>query len=218
MSKTSNISLYSADKLEEKALHVVSLDAKLSFTSPNTCEMNCPKFSLKGQANPAHDVDDVGLYMKTLSDTVNSDSVAQGALIAANTSNISTLDAREAANHAAQASLLGAETARATTAETVNASAISAEEVRALAAESANADAIVSESNRAVAAEAALEAKIDVEKVRIDGILAGADISLDTFLEVANAFQSADTSILVTIASQDARLSALEAQVALLTA
>ena len=216
-SKTSNLNLYSSDNLSEKALHVVSVDAKLSMTSPNVFELNAPSFSLQGQTTPAHDIGDLGLYLKTLSDLQGSDSTTQSAAISSNTTSISVLDAREASNHAAQAALLGAETARATTAETNNSSAISAESTRALAAEAVNASAVVSEANARDAADVVLQSNINAEKSRLDALLAGANINLDTFVEIANAFASADTSILTTISALDARVATAEAQIADLT-
>lgn len=218
MSKSSNLNLYSSDNLDEKCLHVESKDAKLTLTSPNVFELSAPTFSIQGQTISAHNISDLGLYLKTLSDTQTGDSTTQAAAIASNTTNIATLDAREAANHAAQAGLLGAETSRATTAETANASAISAEATRATAAEGVNAAAITSESNARSAADTALQANIDVEKGRIDSILSGAAIDLDTFQEVATAFANADSSLLTTINALDTRLTAAEATIASLTA
>ena len=218
MSKSSNLNLYSSDNLTEKALHVVSVDAKLSMTSPNVMEFSAPQFSLSGQTTAAHDISDVGLYLKTLSDLQSSDSTTQSAAIASNTTNIATLDAREAADSAAASALLGAETARATTSETANATAITTETARASAAEAVNAAAVVSETNARTAADTALQVNIDVERARIDSVLSGAAINLDTFQEVATAFQNADTSILTTISALDTRLTAAEAQLAQLTA
>ena len=117
--KRSRIHLYSADRLEEEALTITSVDDKLSFTSPNDFELSGPKFILSGQTNAQHDISDLGLYLKTLSDTQATDSTTQAAAIASLTTNLATLDAREQANHSAQATLLGTETARASAAEAV---------------------------------------------------------------------------------------------------
>lgn len=216
-SKSSNINLYSADNLEEKALHVVSLDAKLSMTSPNEFELHAPKFVLAGQTDPSHDIADLGLYLKTLTDLQSSDSVSQAALIASNTTAISALDVREAANHAAQGALLGSETGRATTVETALQQAVDDEKTRAEAAEAGLASDLSTETSARSVADALLSAEISVERQRINDIVAGANVDLDSFLEVVTAYQSADSTILATIGALQVSLSALQAQVDALT-
>ena len=77
---------------------------------------------------------------------------------------------------------------------------------------------MVTETNARTAADTALQTNIDVERARIDSVLSGAAINLDTFVEIATAFQNADTTILTTISALDARVTAAEAQLAQLTA
>ena len=51
-------------------------------------------------------------------------------------------------------------------------------------------------------ADATLTAAIDTEKGRVDTILAGSSASLDTFIELSNAFQGADTSLSGLVSAQ----------------
>jgi hypothetical protein len=216
--KRSRIHLYSADKLDEEALTITSVDSKLSFASPNDFELSGPKFSLTGQTTAAHDISDLGLYLKTLSDTQQTDSTTQAAAIASLTTNLATLDAREQANHSAQATLLGTETARASAAEAVLQSNVDAEATTRAAADTTLQSNVDAEATTRAAADTTLQSNIDTEKSRIDSILAGSSVDLDSFLEVVNAYQNADTSILATIGAIQTQLSALQSQVDTLTA
>lgn len=221
-SKSSNLNLYSSDNLDEKALHVVSVDAKLSMTSPNVFEFSAPQFSLQGQTTAAHDIADLGLYLKTLSDLQSSDSTTQSAAIASNTTNIATIDAREQANHSAQATLLGTETARASAAETVNASAISAEATTARAAEAVNAAAVVTEANdraAAVTAEATARTAADTAlQSQIDALGVVDASTLAQINAMLASYQAADNSLQNLVTALDTRVTDLEAEIDALTA
>lgn len=54
------------------------------------------------------------------------------------------------------------------------------------------------------AADAGLSAEIGVERGRVDAILAGADVDLDTLVEVVAAYELADTNIIASITSLQA--------------
>ena len=222
MSKSSNINLYSSDNLSEKALHIVSVDAKLSLTSPNDFELNAPKFKLAGQTDSAHDIDDLGLYLKTLSNLQGSDSVTQAASIAANLTNISTLDAREQANHSAQATLLGVETSRASSAETVLQTNITSEETRALAAEGVLTSAISTENAAMLTAVAAEETRaLAAEGVNASAISALGVVDTTTLASINSMlsdYQNADNTISGLITALTTRVSTLESQIATLLA
>ena len=217
-SKVSNLNLYSSDNLSEKALFVEGKDATLKFESPNEMELKAPSFKLSGQTTSAHDISDLGLYLKTLSDLQSSDSTTQTAAIASNTTALANLTATESANHSAQATLLGVESANRASEDAVLQTNIDAENVRALAAELVNANAITAESNARSTADTSLQANIDVEKGRIDAILAGSSVSLDSFLEVVNAYQGSDASILTQIGTINTQISQIQATLNTLTA
>lgn len=70
--------------------------------------------------------------------------------------------------------------------------AVSAEESRATLAETTIANDLLSEVSRATLAETTLQANIDIETGRINAILAGADVDVDTFLEVLNVINAMD--------------------------
>ena len=216
--KRSRIHLYSADRLEEEALTITSVDDKLSFTSPNDFELSGPKFILSGQTNAQHDISDLGLYLKTLSDTQATDSTTQAAAIASLTTNLATLDAREQANHSAQATLLGTETARASAAEAVLQTNVDAEAASRASADTTLQSNINAEASARASADTTLQSNIDTEKSRIDSILAGSSVDLDSFLEVVNAYQNSDSSILTTIGTMQTQIAALQAAVDTLTA
>ena len=97
---------------------------------------------------------------------------------------------------------------------TTRASAITAE-----ASSRTNADAtlqtnINTEASTRASADSALEAKINVEKARIDFIVSNTDASaLDSLTEVVNAFQSADNSLISQVATLQSQLTALQAVV-----
>jgi hypothetical protein len=101
------------------------------------------------------------------------------------------------AAEAANASAINAEEVRAGIAEVANANAINAEAVRAGAAEVANANAISAEAVTARAAEAA-------NADAITAITAGADVDLDSLLELVTAYELADTNVITSIATLQA--------------
>lgn len=114
-------------------------------------------------------------------------------------------DARTALNTALTAALQSEEDDRIASDATLT-SAISTEA-------SNRATAITNEATTRAAADTALQAAIDTEKGRIDAILASADVSLDTLKEISDAFASADTSTLSTVAAINTQLQALQAVV-----
>ena len=70
--KRSRLHLFSADDLNEEGFTVDCVDAKTTLSSPNDFELNAPKFSLQGQADNTHNIADLGLFLKTLNDSVGS--------------------------------------------------------------------------------------------------------------------------------------------------
>lgn len=87
---------------------------------------------------------------------------------------------------------------------------ISAEESARISAVSAEQksreDADSAEQTAREDADNVLQVNINAEKARIDAILAGASIELDTLVEIVNAYQNADTSILSQITTLTSNL------------
>ena len=220
-SKTSNISLYSSDLLSERCLHIQSVDAKLSLTSPNVFELNAPTFDLKGQTTSANDITDLGQKLANMVSLQASDNSARSAGITTNLNSISAIDVREQSNHSAQATLLGTESASRSSADTVLQQNIDAEAVIARNAESVNASAVVaeasarataitSEETARIAGDAGLQTQIDALGVTDVSTLA----SINSMLA---SYQSADNTISGLITALTTRVSTLEATVAELT-
>jgi hypothetical protein len=140
--------------------------------------------------------------------------------------------AASTARSAIQASL-NAEVTRATAAEGVNSAAVATETARAEAAEGvlqnnitaeqsarqlaisteattrANEDAY--EATQRLAADSELETKINTEKARIDAILNLSSSDLDTFKEIATAYQNADSNLQTLITTLTTDLAQLRA-------
>ena len=66
--------------------------------------------------------------------------------------------------------------------------------------------------------KAANDAALAVEKARVDAILSGASVDLDTLSELVSAYEAADTTITSQLTSQGAAIAGLTASVAALSA
>lgn len=222
MSKVSNLNLYSSDKLDEKALHVVSVDAKLSMTSPNVFEFHAPQFALQGQTTPAHDISDVGQKIFDMVAQQASDHATDAAGIAANLSAIAQLDVREAANHAAQGSLLGQETAARAVAVAGVQQSVDDEKTRAEGVEgvltasiasevAARTTSVANEATARASGDSALQSQIDALNVIDTQTLA----EINTMLQ---DYQASDNSLSTLITALTDRVVLLEDLVSTLTA
>jgi len=129
-----------------------------------------------------------------------------------NNSTVAALSSTVAANKAISDSNHSADNAARETLKLDLESDITAESNAARAAEAVNAAAVVNEANRAAAAEAALnavisgtavslDAKITVEKLRIDSILDGSNVDTDNLAAVVAAYNNVDSNILTQISS-----------------
>ena len=110
---------------------------------------------------------------------------------------------------------IAAEVARATAAEAAEASA------RQTAINDESAARFLADSTEAaarLAADNALQTSIDVEKGRIDAILAGSSVNLDTLVELVNAYNSADTGLQDQITALQASVAALQSEKTLIQA
>lgn len=219
--KKSVLKLY--DGLEQLNEYKVdySNESKVVHTYPVAAEWAGSTYKFTGSAGS---VDDLLGYALTLRSDVDSasDNVAaeisrvEGLIGDEETSRI----AGDAAASTARSTIttnLNAEITRATAAEGVNAAAIATEQGRAEDAEgvlqsnitaeadaraladsteaTARAAADTAEATARAAADTTLQSNIDVEKARIDAILNLSSSDLDTFKEIADAYQNADSSL-----------------------
>jgi len=222
MSKTSNLNLYSSDKLEEKALHVVSVDAKLSMTSPNEFEWHAPKFALAGQTVSANDISDVGQHIADMVSQQASDHASSQAGIATNLASISAVDVREASNHSAQSTLLGVESAARSAQDAILAQSVSDEETARIAADAVIVQSVTDEETAriaAISAEASSRAS-DVSALQVQISAQGVTdaTQLAAINQMLNDYQNADNTISGLITALTARVVTLEGVVASLTA
>ena len=110
---------------------------------------------------------------------------------------------------------IAAEVARATAAEAAEASA------RQSAINDESAARFLADSTEAatrLAADNALQTSINVEKGRIDAILAGSGVNLDTLVELVNAYNSADTTLQDQITALQASVATLQSEKTLIQA
>jgi len=222
MSKTSNLNLYSSDNLDEKALHVVSVDAKLSLTSPNEFELSAPKFKLAGQTVSANDVADLGQHLADIVSQQASDHLSVSASVSTNLASISAVDVREVSNHSAQATLLGIESATRSSEDAVIVQSVTDEvsaRIVAVAGVQTSLDAEIVDRASAVSAEASARTIADSQlQVQIDAINVIDAGQLASINQMLADYQAADNTISGLISALTARVVTLEAVVASLTA
>lgn len=169
--------------------------------------------------------------------TANNDAAANlavtngnlAAYISSNDASLATVSATVTSNKAISDANHASDAADRVALEAKLQTAIDDEEARALAAEAVNAANIVNEGLnraiavnaeevRAIAAEGVVQAGVDVEKARIDAMLAGSTVDLDTLAELVAAYEAADVSVLNTITALQTQVTALQATVDELTA
>ena len=212
-------------------------ESKLVHTYPVAAEFAGSTYKFTGSAGS---VDDMLGYALTLRSDVDSAATnvaseitrVEGLNTAEETARVAGDAAASTARSAIQTSLT-AEITRATAAEGVNATAIATEQGRAEDAEAvlqanitaeedaralavsseatARASADTAEASARAAADTTLQANIDVEKARIDAILNLSSSDLDTFKEIADAYQNADSNLQTLITNLTTDLAQLRA-------
>lgn len=153
-----------------------------------------------------------GLITDEESARIAGDSAASTARSAIQTSLNSEITRAQAAE-GVNATAIASETGRAEDAEAVNAAAVVAEAAARVLAVSSEATARQTadsaESSARQAADETLQANIDVEKARINSILNLSSADLDTFREIADAYQNADSNLQTLITNLTTNLSQL---------
>ena len=221
MSKSSRISLYSSDNLEEKGCFLEALDAKFQVQSPNVFEWHAPSFALAGQTTSANDVPDLGQKIADMVALQASDSATQAAGIATNVASISAEVVQRTADVAALSSTIGSETSARSGADTTLQANIDAEQAARIAADAVvqaavdteaatRATAVSVEETARVAADVGIQSQIDALGVIDASTLA----SINAMLA---AYQAADSTIQGLISALDTRLTSAEATLDTLT-
>ena len=219
--KKSVLKLYDAlEQLNEYKVDYSS-ESKVVTTYPVAAEFSGSTYKFTGSAGSVDDMLGYALSLRSdvdgAADNVASEiSRVESLITAEETARVSGDSAASTARSAIQTSLT-AEVTRATAAESVNATAIATETGRAEDAEgvlqsnitaeqdarvlavsnesTARAAADTAEASARSSADTTLQANIDVEKGRIDAILNLSSADLDTFKEIADAYQNADSSL-----------------------
>ena len=238
-SKKSVLKLFDGlEKLNEYKVDYSS-ETKVVTTYPVAAEFAGSTYKFTGSAGT---VDDMLGYALTLRSDVDSASDNVAAEIARVEGLIGDEESARLAGDSAASTArsaittsLNAEITRATAAEGVNATAIASETGRAEDAEgvlqsnidaeaAARALAVSNEATTRAAEDAAeataraaadsdLESKINTEKARIDAILNLSSSDLDTFKEIADAYQNADSNLQTLITNLTTDLQQLRADV-----
>ena len=181
------------------------------------------------------DIPSVSSALHTLTASVtagNAGSAAASALVqsnldayqTSNDSSLATLNATVVANKAITdanhtsdaASRVALETSLETKISDEETARISADDVltASLATEITNrTSAISAEATARLTADTSLQTQLDTEKSRLDGILSGSSVDLDSFLEVVNSYTTLNTDALAQIAALNTALIALTARV-----
>lgn len=214
-----------------------SNESKVVHTYPVAAEWAGSTYKFTGSAGSVDDILGYSLTLRSDVDSANANvaseiSRVEGLIGDEETARI----AGDAAASTARSTIttnLNAEITRATAAEGVNATAIATEQGRAEDAEAvlqsnitAEADArALADSTEATAraaadsaeataradADAVLQSNIDTEKARIDAILNLSSSDLDTFKEIADAYQNADSNLQTLITNLTTDLAQLRA-------
>ena len=197
-SKSSHLNLYSASNESDPTLQVVSAAAKASVVSTSVLELKGTTVSLVNTADTSKNVADLATFL---------DGCSTNTALASETTARQNAITQEAASRAAA---INSEAASRVAGLATEAQARNA----AIATVTAS---VTSEASTRSAADVSLQNQIDTEKARIDAILAGSDVSLDTLLELVTAYESSDTSILSTITTLQAQVTAIQNQLDVLT-
>jgi hypothetical protein len=214
-----------------------SNESKIVSTYPVAAEWAGSTYKFTGSAGSVDDMLGYALTLRSDVDSANANVASEitrveGLITAEETARVAGDSAASTARSAIQTSL-NAEITRATAAEGVNATAIATEQGRAEDAEgvlqanitaeaAARALAVASEGTTRASEDAAeataraaadsdLESKINTEKARIDAILNLSSSDLDTFKEIADAYQNADSNLQTLITNLTTDLAQLRA-------
>ena len=234
MTVSSHLNLYAEDSPSVKAFDLSVTEAQSTLAGSKIHFANVVSI-----ANTTADIPDVGAKIHLIDAAIaswNAGSAAASQLVQQN------LDAYETSNNAALASLSATvtqnkaisdsehifdATARTNLETSLSADIVTEATARANADAGLAADIAAETAARAAAVtgvaddlssyETSNDDALNVERLRIDAILSGASVDLNTFVEVVSAYENADTSILATIGNIQNSIAAIQAQLASLT-
>lgn len=233
MSKSHSLNLWNVEDSSSKLdIDVSTASVNVAVTGSQSLVINPP---LKLIDAVGGDIASVSTKIHSIDAAIasgNASSAAASALVQQN------LDAYETSNNAAHATLTAtvvsnksisdaaqiADSDARTALQNTLQTAIDDEETRATAAEgvltaslatevSNRQSDVIAEMTARSAADSTLTANLASAQAQIDGILSGADVNLDSFLEVVANYSSLNTSALAQIASLNTALVALTARV-----
>lgn len=235
MSTSSHLNLYASDDTSVKAL---DLDASLAQTTVSGAA-KIHFDNVVSIAATAGDIVDVGARVHTIEAAIASGNAGSAAAAALVQSNLNSVEASLNTAVGGLTAVVNTNRALAQAAEVFDAqqrvvlesnlsSEISTEEAAriadvntltlAVASEaSTRASAIASEASTRSAAVTTLTTDLGIERGRVDAILAGSTVDLNTFLEVVTAYQGADTSILATIGTMQTQIASMQSTIDSLT-
>lgn len=201
-SKSSHLQLYSASNETAPTLTISSAASKATLVSTTNLELKGSTLSIVNTSDSSKNVADLADFLSGLSTTT--------ALTAESTARASAILTEQNARATAISNEAAARTAAITAADSAQTTARNAQ-VATLTA------SVDSEASTRSAADSNLQSQIDTEKGRIDTLLAGASVDLDTLVEIVAAYEAADTTLTSTIATLTAQVNALQATVDTLT-
>ena len=236
-SKSHSINLWNREDSSSKLdIEVTAATVDVAVTGSQIVKINPPLYLVDGVGG---NITSVSTKLHDLTSDIasgNAGSAAASALVQSNlnayqTSNdlsVATLNAtvvshkaQQDANHTSDAdSRVALETSLETKIQDQEDSRVAdvATLTSTISTETANrASAISALTTSTTTAQATLQTNIDVEKGRIDAILAGSTVDLNSFTEVVNAYSSLNTSAIAQITQLQTDLATLTATVAALT-
>lgn len=166
---------------------------------------------------PVQLIDAVGGNISNLSTKIHATDTNVSSYISSNNSSVATISSTVTANKAISDSNHASDSAARTTLQTTLQGNLDAEETSRENADTALTSALSTEISDRVAAELVLTNALNVEKLRIDGIVTGSSIDLNSFLELVNAYTNLNTSALAEIASLQTQITSAQAQIDELT-
>lgn len=190
-SKSSHLNLYHSTNQTNPTLQVTSEASKASVNSSNTLELKGSTINLVNSSDSTKNVTDLAQFLSTLA----------------------TSSALASESSARQAAIASESAARAAAVAACNSTQ---DQARIQAVTSINAS-IASEANTRSSEVNGLSTEIATERGRIDTLLQGTTVDLDQLAEIVASYSQADTTLLSTINTLQAQVTALQATVDTLT-
>ena len=213
-SKSSRLHLYAADNLAKKGLFINASNLKTEFQVPDKFEINAPSFALKGHTNSLYNIEDLHYYLYNEKSTKDAKNASQDTSISTLQTDLASETVNRQSAVTSVQNAVSAETSARTSADDAINASLTQEVADRTSADNALQTAISQEvtdrtnavSSEASARQTAMQAETDARtsavsavNARVDAILDGTSVNTDQLIEIVNAYQNADTSIIDTI-------------------